>query len=56
MADKFIDKLTTSENTYALAILNQDATLLTTFQGSFEDQKAKAVQEKIIPLMMECLL
>ena len=56
MAEKFTAKLNRNENTYALAMLTSNENLLSPIKGSLDDEKAKTVKAKIIPLMMECLL
>ncbi len=56
MAKEFTEKLDQKENTYALAILTLNEMLLTPIKGSFDDKNAEAVKNKIIPLMMGCLL
>ena len=56
MAKKFATSLSHNENTYAIAILTLDESLLTPIKGNLNDKKAESVKTKIIPLMMDCLL
>ena len=56
MVKSFTRNLSQNENTYALAMLTLDESLLTPINGNLNDKKAEAVKAKIIPLMMDCLL